>query len=203
MTENTFKASNGCEIRSNFGYFDEHEDCYEVRDIDDYILHRLGQGSLQALREYFRHERDTELGRTRWPEDPDYVIYRDPDHDDEDGRCVEVLHEPTAYTETVWERRTGKRWDEKPIRTIDMAARWYFTEGPGKEPERPWENAKADEVWRITVEGGDGTFLVCETIPGRPYFLGQASSFYPSDTGITAGRKLLEADGTPAEGCQP
>lgn len=187
MSEKTFTASNGFSI--------EEADNVEflVRDQHGYLYPDISEPLSDALREYYEHERDEELGRVRWPEDADYVIYRDQDHDDEDGRCIDILHEPSATTTTMWED-----WPTESYGTCGMAARWYFTEGPGK-PERSWGDTQVGEVWRLTVGGEEGHFLVKESPSGAPYFLGQASSFYTDSGRITAGRKLVNADGSVAD----
>lgn len=184
MTEHPFKASNGIWITPRH----------------DHVSWHSGQNwpkVTAALREYFQHERDQQLGRTRWPKNPDYVIYRDPERDHgEYGRWVRVINEQTGSSWWVWEY--GQNYGD-PTPNHRAAAHWYFTEGPGKKPARPWEDAKPGEVWRLTVDGEEWTLLVCENTPGKPYFLGQSSSFYTDDARITAGRKLLEADGSAAE----
>ena len=42
----------------------------------------------EALRAFFQAERDDALGRWRDTENPDYVAYRTPKYDDDDGRCI-------------------------------------------------------------------------------------------------------------------
>lgn len=191
--EKTFKASNGVTITiSDEGYLTATGGSGE-----NSVLHATGgaEYGVQALREYFQHERDQELGRVRWPENPDYVIYWVPEHDDdEECRCVRVLHEPTAIRETVLER-----WVANPARISDLAAKWYFEEGPGKEPARPWEQAKPGEVWRLTMDGKEGNYLAEEPPSGTPYFHGGSSSLFADSERVTAGRKLLNADGSVAD----
>ena len=95
----------------------------------------------EALREYFQAERDDALGRWRDPEEPDWVVYRMPEEDDEDGRCVRLLNELSGERWLSWER----------IAIYDSSAR-YFAAHP--EP-KPWHDAKAGEYWLVTLEGAD------------------------------------------------
>ena len=89
---------------------------------------------IQAFREFFRWERDQELGRWRDPENPDVLVYRDPAGDDRGGRCVEVWDERTRENRFEWEKTTK----------YNTTARRYFDAHP--EP-KPWEEAKDGEVW--------------------------------------------------------
>ena len=184
--EKTFKASTGWTVQ-------ESGECHktvDVRDKHGKYVKWIGPTFLETLREYFQNERDTELGRTRWPENPDYVIYRDTKYDGYGyGRRVHVLHEPSGISWIVWEQLPVKRHCVSVV-----AAKWYFEEGPGKI-ERPWENAKAGEVWRLTVDGKEGNYLAEVPPSGTPYFHGGTSSCFAGNERITAGRKRLEADG--------
>lgn len=104
----------------------------------------------QALREFFLHERDKELGRWRWPEKPVYVVYPV----GEDG-LVDVLREdPMAGFgpgRQVGISRTAAedRAVDGPASSFFAAARAYFA--AHQEP-RPWHDAKPGEVWAITTE---------------------------------------------------
>ena len=96
-----------------------------------------------ALREYFQAERDDALGRWRDPENPNVVVYRAPEDDDEDGRCVLVLDELSRATRLDWEQIT-----------LPGPADRYFTAHPLPEPEpKPWENAKEGDYWVLTIGG--------------------------------------------------
>ncbi|MCE0510875.1 hypothetical protein LVJ59_17650 [Microbacterium sp. KKR3/1] len=90
----------------------------------------------QALREFFKHERDEELGRWRWPENPDYVVM------DRGVGFVAILHEPTMGT-TTWERS----WRDARS-TPDEAGLAYFDAHPER---KPWHEAKPGEVWALTT----------------------------------------------------
>ena len=189
--EKKFKASNGIEI--------EKADGIEllVYDKQGILYTNITEPLGDALCEYFQYERDQKLGRVRWPENPDYVIYRDEQYDDEEGRYVRVLHEPRAVALTAWDK-----WPAEPRITSDFAARWYFTEGPGKQ-ERPWEQAEAGEVWRLTHYGEEQNAVAeKDSSSGRVRFNTHDNYISAEDRGVTAGRKLLEADGRVTKGEQ-
>lgn len=126
----TFTASNGMEFWTNGG---------EVRWQSGHPVNKVSKG----LREFFQHERDQELGRWRWPENPDYVLYPI-----EGSESVRVLDERNARESLI--RRGvlqtdfgGKHWG---------AARAYFDAHP---EAKPWHDAKPGEVWVLTTKGVD------------------------------------------------
>ena len=132
MTDQPFKASNGLVISE----IDEGD--YLVTSPSGVEIN-VDPWQSFALREFFQHQRDQQLGRVRWPEDP------------------------------------------------------------GKGPERPWEEAKEGEVWRLTVEGCEGNALVDEAPSGNLYFYSIKDTTPLRYAGITAGRKLVNADGSLAD----
>jgi hypothetical protein len=141
MTE--FVASNGNKIRhSETGLFVEGS---SINDGD-----RLFPSQVVALREFFQHERDIELGRWRSKERPTYVAYRTENGvtvvDEFDGDAAWVSHEGTGQS------------------LFDEVAREFFAAHP--EP-KPWESAKPGEVWWLRVEGTDREYA---TIMGRAKF---------------------------------
>src|SRR5690606_1284379 len=119
-----------------------------------------------ALREFFQHVRDEELGRWRWPKDPDYVVYPT-----EDGFLV--VRESVGLSEF----RNG-------LYVHDMegeAARDYREAHPER---KPWEDAMHGEAWVITYNGGEHAVL-CD----GAYFTWPAGSMqHISDPDITAAR---------------
>ncbi|QIK61774.1 hypothetical protein G7068_00035 [Leucobacter viscericola] len=60
----------------------------------------------KALREFFQHERDTELGRWRWPEYPEYVVRKLPDSNPETVIVINESYGP-SYTFTRTESLPG------------------------------------------------------------------------------------------------
>lgn len=118
------------------------------------VLPKIGKGvklfsdDAAALRECFLHERDQELGRWRWPENPDYVVYPDQARKYIEQPAVIVVNErdgAVAYC--------GKdgAYSASGIGASDdwcePAARAYFAAHP--EP-KPWHAAKPGEVWELT-----------------------------------------------------
>lgn len=137
MTE-TFRASDGARI--------------EVHDNNSRIdikctgssgeQHFLSVKETQAAREFFQHERDEELGRWRWPENPDYVVYPviQSAHEMAFGQnlSVMVFHEPTGVLKGYCreEDQGGDLTREYP-----GAARAYFKAHPERKA-RPWSEAR-------------------------------------------------------------
>lgn len=143
---NDFTASNGVRIEVR-------------RPSDHHPLTVVGLGliasSVVALREFFRAEEDERLGRWRWPENPDYVVYTmhledfermfGPDLDAVILRESDGLSKGYCRSEDLG---AGARWPH-----LD-AARAYFDAHP--EPKPAWHDAKPGEVWVLTtVNVGD------------------------------------------------
>lgn len=103
-----------------------------------------------ALREFFLHERDQELGRWRWPENPDYVVYPDQARKYIEQPAVIVVNErdgAVAYC--------GKdgAYSASGIGASDdwcePAARAYFAAHP---ESKPWHEAKHNEIWVLQIK---------------------------------------------------
>lgn len=146
----------------------------------------LGDGEIQALREFFQHERDEELGRWRWPENPEYVVYGHPSGD------ATVFREQMPVGGILY-----RRGDD----VVDMesqAARAYFETRPER---KPWHDAKPGETWRLTVEGMsrlgmDLTFNVIGVTDhvqarfARPQVSGEQMEYSIDSDAIVAGRRI-------------
>lgn len=108
----------------------------------------------QALREFFQHERDEELGRWRWPENPQYVVYPRGDSG------VHVLDEGSGIGSARFIHLNGD--PDNP--TAEYQAAYAYFEA---HPERkPWEDAKPGEAWEITyttLVGPDVTKVAIRT----------------------------------------
>ena len=138
----------------------------------------------EALRAFFQAERDIELGRWRDPENPDYAVYRTPEEDDEDGRCVRVLDESSGESWLEWERLF-----------LSGPSIRYFAAHPESEPEpKPWEEAKPGEVWALTYAGIEETAWVADFTWGAPprfrQFKNLLTPIFTNDKHITAGRRI-------------
>lgn len=107
----------------------------------------LVAGRVGSLREYFRDERDRELGRWRWPENQNYVVYPG-----EDGSVVLVFCETTGEVYPYYPDD-----DFSDVSAFGNAAKAYFDTHPVK---KPWHDAKPGEVWALSVDGETRTFLM-------------------------------------------
>lgn len=188
---NKYKASNGIEFRQigleMLEWREEGRDWALVGSPDP--VNGLAGFSLdsqigRALSEMYQHERDEELDRWRWPENPDYVVYRD-----RDGAAVVVDESyPRKSSDRVY-----RKWLEDPVGSLgwgEMAARAYFDAHP--EP-KPWHDAADHEFWEITHTGQTEVFRVefdyfVSVMSGRDGGLGVSMPVtHPS---ITAGRRI-------------
>ena len=124
----------------------------------------LNDRDVEALREFFQHERDQELGRWRWPENPDYVVYKAPAGERvPDARHVTVSNESNG--EAAWLFEVGSGGVSGGDSWARDAARAYFTAHP--EPKKPWHDAKPGEVWVITTRNVANEVAVQRTLGGR------------------------------------
>jgi hypothetical protein len=135
---NEYTASNGAKVvLTNAG-----QTGYILAEVDDTVSSAyLGFEQMKAWREFARAEGDERLGRWRWPENPDYVVYPDVD-----GYGV---HNVVSESDGVSLMATRKGIHAHKDTHAD-AARAYFAAHP--EP-KPWHNAKPGEVWVVTIDG--------------------------------------------------
>lgn len=103
----------------------------------DVILDEYTSEVVDALREFFQYERDQELGRWRWPKNPDVVVYAS----NVDENRVRALSELTGQSE--WSQRGSESND-----WYDRAARAYFAAHP--EP-KPWMEV-TEGVYAVTPQ---------------------------------------------------
>lgn len=136
----------------------------------------INSEKVEALREFFQHERDEELGRWRWPENPDYVVY--PDAFDSDPDWVAVVNEEEGK---VGSRARGHV--VYPENLYHRAGAAYFEAHPER---KPWHDAKTGEVWVITVDGEESAWAVNNA--GR--FENPDSTYEPTNVHITAARRI-------------
>lgn len=154
MTD-TFTASNGIEITMDP---DREGKVYLVGrrargDEGQYLdTHSTaGPEGIVALREFFQHERDEALERWRWPEKPEWVVYaKRPGFAAYNGADLLVINElhgaSMEYSRALDDGTEYVAEEEKAA----LAARAYFKAHPER---KPWEDAKAGDVWVIEVEG--------------------------------------------------
>ena len=154
------------------------------RDVDDVYRLDFGPGTapiilseeeMDELRAHLQAERDEQLGRWRDPENPDCICY--PVAGDPDDIWVVYEGSGLAY---MRERNqafyAGNKFSE--------VARRYFAAHP--EP-KPWEEAKAGEVWILTRYGAEEPFFVTG---GEFTSTDLAVIVDLDDDSITAGRRV-------------
>lgn len=134
----------------------------------------------QALREYFQHERDQELGRWRDPENPDMVVYRVPESDDMDGRAVRVIDEATGAYIPLWERDVT--YFERG--SMYATAARYFAAHP---ETKPWHDAKPGEAWVITINDLPQHAAIVDYAEG---FVTQGNTYSPFSPRITHATRI-------------
>lgn len=114
------------------------------------LLTGISADCAQALREFFQKENDDRLGRWRWPENPDYVVY--PRSED-----VLVLFEMNGEGGVLYRRGD-------PVHDFEgQAARAYFDAHP--EP-KPWDTAVPGEYWAFQFSNWDVEVLCKRTDGG-------------------------------------
>lgn len=160
-----YTASNGIGVRIDSPYL----------DIKDGVSWRgiAGSRELIALREFFAHERDDELGRWRWPENPDYVVYPRADH-------VQVVNESSGNALNV------SRAQANISTGLARAARAYFEAHPER---KPWDDAKPGEVWVVT-EGDLSETYAYLVDDGQFYDSARDYALDFTDPVITAARRI-------------
>jgi len=185
---NEFTASNGAVVNLR------DKDSYkwaDVQTVDSTV--RLADVHVEALREFFQHERDAELGRWRWPEHPEYVVYP------LEGGAVEVWRETTLGMGKGPGRYPGiSRQEVASPRGIDGpsfydAARAYFDAHPVR---KPWHDAEPGEVWALDHGHGERAAIVLEAstdTTGRLFSTGP-TMFSPLNPTIVSARRIWPED---------
>ena len=135
----TFTSSNGLMVERTLGGL--------PRVIGEGWSSQLTDPETVALRGFFLHERDEELGRWRWTDNPEWVGVEG-DRDSSGGRTVIVMNERTLdrFHANERVRVVGADADE-----AHRAAQAFFDAHPTAEPPT-WVNAHVI-TWR------DGAYL--------------------------------------------
>lgn len=166
---NEFKASNGLRVTLT------DDGRLIIASVEGTYPETVASGeAVDALREFFRAEEDERLGRWRWPESPQWVVYPDEDGD------VTVMDETTGESALLLTRLSAARY---PNATGCAAARAYFDAHP--EP-KPWRNAQTTEVWELTVRD-IGTYAY---VVGDYTFIAADHGVSLDDSCITGGRRI-------------
>ena len=175
MTE--FEASNGHKVQCS-------ENNLSIKSPDGPIFICVpDDANIQALREFFLHERDVRLGRWRDPEDPSYVAYQDKKQNPNKVRI---------FSEQRRRSYTFDRNDRLNDSTLPGArtALNYFKAHP--EP-KPWLDAQSGEVWSISDGYADSLAICRREEQGygdyHPYFYGPNFDGIRGDA-LTSGTRL-------------
>jgi hypothetical protein len=174
---NEFKASNGMTVER------DHNDDVVIGRGTGSVSVFMADGTALALREFFQHERDEELGRWRSPSAPTWTAVRR-------NTCIYFQnedHERSFHFVPKLEASI-KSWSP------DLQALAY--EYIEAHPERKaWEDAKPGEVWVLTFDGAVDTFKAYESRYGTTYFTrSRETSTGLADERITAGRRIWPED---------
>lgn len=179
-----FTASNGLEIEiKEDGYLVGKEN-FESSLIDA----SASPEGVEALREFFQHERDQELGRWRDPVNRDLVVYPQPGSVTAEGRAVLVLDDSTGVAFTYWEKYGLDGQGVTRYEKGQEAAGRYFEAHPVSSP---WEEAKPREAWVLTIDGKEcpATATLSLFSDGCDFYIG-GDCLNAHDPSITAGRRI-------------
>lgn len=134
---------------TGYTFREEGNGILDIRKANGEWVLGLGKNTQAALAKHFRDKEDERLGRWRWPENPDYVVYPLPSGE------VKVLRESQleSYSdgpaiEKPISRDAVEKWSKGWATNFYEAARAYFAAHP---LQKPWHNAKEGEVWEITT----------------------------------------------------
>lgn len=180
----TFKASNGIDVsisEEGDGTFLLGKGGVIKGGVRRWTVATGNAEGIVALREFFQHERDQELGRWRWPENPDYVVYQREvtGHTDAEYRECTVLDERSGVLQEF-----GSKLPQCHGGYFREAARAYFAAHP--EP-KPWHEAVEGEVWLLMFPNSTQAWFV-----NGGYFqnVRTLTNINKTDPGITAGRRI-------------
>lgn len=163
----TFTASNGTQVktRDSSGREDGTYIFLKTPRADEF--HPIGNWRTfsanspigESLAEFFRHREDQRLGRWRWPENPDYVVYVS----DIDPDLITVMRESNGRIRTV--RRGNTCLETDYSENFGSSAVAYFDAHPVK---KPWHDAQQNELWVLTLKGcGDPEVYQIGTVAYR------------------------------------
>ncbi len=130
-----------------------------------------------TLREFFQSERDRELGRWRWPEHPDYVVYPNEDGGGDvlDERSCIGGYKNGLFGHDLASEAVKAYRDVHPVR-------------------KPWHDAKPGEVWVISTENVADEVAVRACISNEvlsfEYVTSVTTRLNVTDARIVTGRRI-------------
>lgn len=174
----TFTASNGVTVTKK-GRFS-----LAVERFGTDRLLNINAERADALREFFQQEKDAELGRWRWSENPDYVVYLD------NGAAVVVDEsDPRRGND-----RIPRRYCEDPHGSLgwgEDAARAYFQVHPERKslPEVDGIYAVSPDVhpYERLIQRRDGEWVHLYR-SDRPEGMGDITAEYVAQVAVNEGR---------------
>ena len=143
---------------------------------------------IQALREFFLHERDQELGRWRWPENPEFVVYPKGTSEAEPDPGVRVVHEVSGRSRDIGREVVGAC--DATVSRFGKAAQAYFDAHPLPKPA--WHDAKPGEVWLMQTEETEYVMVAYMPLDDVRFRLNDRAGnvFDPDSPVFTGGRRI-------------
>lgn len=159
--------------------------------IFDHVDGYLSPASVMDAEEFFQTKRDFDLGRWRWPENPEYVVYLR-----NDGQAC-VFNEATGVT--VYRFRGEhehleelRRQSGEEVMPHTHAARAYFEAHPER---KPWQAAKPGEVWILsTADGENAAYSVMTVREAGTVFESHEGRYSLDDADIEDARRIWPED---------
>jgi hypothetical protein len=157
---NEYTASNGAKVvLTNAG-----QTGYVLAEDDGTVASAyLGFEQMKAWREFARAEEDERLGRWRWPENPEYVVY--PPIRDRDK--IAVVNEATGNSALYGANSPTFAATSGLMSDWTRVARAYFDAHP--EPTPAWYEAREGEVWVLCLldEAWELPYIVVDDTDGH------------------------------------
>lgn len=178
-----FVASNGVTVTNLGGNWDQSVVRFESDRRPDSSERdmRFEDCDIVALREAFLAKEDERLGRWRWPENPEYVVYPT---DVARGRMVRVFNERGQQLCEMTDGGAENAVLSGAQSEFARAARSYFDAHP-----EPWHDAKLGEVWVVTHEEV-GEVAAVKVRSGHFDILDGRDGGYIALKDVTAGRRI-------------